>query len=801
MRTGPIKFDGLRLRLSSGWYSIPSYVSADERRRLCKVLAAGVAEIDHVVELDWDTLEEAGAQLQLTRTLVFVRVPAEIEPEGDGLQRVRAALGSVRLGLLQHEAPGLWADVAWQEREIKGPLLTWFKRWLRDPAHPFAKLGIADLPVDEIAKLTAEPAELLIIVEKVIDHRLRYRRQGMAPEDWIRSVMHVAAERLAGRLMQIPGGLLARALDVAASGAEDPLVPALEDYDAGIALAHVGLAWHGGNDLLLGPLVRLASKPVALRRLLELLPGSAWSVAGKLRVHRALRVFLPPPRAVLVAPEPAYSMLPVIEWETIIKSWLVTSFGANHDLTPWALGKLDAVLRRPTEHQLDLPLDWPECPPRWRAAFDDSLTMLAELYDDQLLELDLERGRIHRFDAMDRAWHSRRPNNGREARACFRWLGLTRLLDRIRNLHHLNVLVGELDVTYDLVDPSSSLAAALHGLKGDIFARQRRYRSALNAWTEAGRIATDTAATERLERRRSRALMRLDDPPGLDVGPSTAGDEIVSVLSSLLDVLRSVLAGNPQPGRLQTWNRWLAKEWWFNDDWTSTAVAAALECGDWVEAFKPFKPGPIVEKPTSIGNELLQAWFHAALGDLDRAHSSCEALLAQATAYNDPLDQAFAHRGLAAVAYLRDQTEPAIASLEAALALERDLELPDANLLELELTGWRVLAGHLPITEYSIKLAESERRDSPSYQLARLDSYLRFLASAHAVVAATEPADLIRALQPFIATLEECVPLREHSPWIEPAYQVAAGLADRLETSGMADDATKVRDILALISP
>lgn len=129
MRAWPAKFDGLRLRLSAGWYSLPSYIGADERRLLIAVLSAGIAEVDHIVELDWEVLEEAADKLQLTRSLVFVRVPADVEPDGEALQRVRATLGSVRLGLLQYEAAGVWA------------------------------------------KLTAEPVELLMMAEMVIRHR------------------------------------------------------------------------------------------------------------------------------------------------------------------------------------------------------------------------------------------------------------------------------------------------------------------------------------------------------------------------------------------------------------------------------------------------------------------------------------------------------------------------------------------------------------------------------------------------------------------------------------------------------
>lgn len=756
MRAWPGNYDGLRLRLSSGWYSIPSYVSADERRRLCGVLVAGIAEIDHVVELDWDALDEAAAKLQLTRALAFVRVPPEIEPDGDALARVRATLGSVRLGLLQYEAPGVWADVAWQEREVKAPLLTWLKRWLRDSAHPFAKLGVADLPIDDIAKLTAEPVELLIGVEKVIDHRLRYRRQGMATDDWNRSVMHVAAERLVRRLELIPAKMLAQTLDLAMSG-EEVLVPTVDQRDAVQALARAGLAWYGGNDLLLGPLVRLASEPFVLRRLVELLPASAWSEASKRQVRGALNLFLPPPRAILIAPEPKAAIVP----DEVIRLWLQKA-----DLGP----------------QLEL-----FSSPEWRAAIDASHTMLDELFDDQLLDMDFQRGHIHRFDAVDLAWayHS----EGAKARALFRCLGLTRLLGRVRGQARLDVIIDEIDRTLGLVDSSSTLTAALHGLRGDALARQNRYRAALESWSIAEEITFDEVFADRLDVRRSLARMRLDEAASFDenrhlLGTLADPDDIVQGLVGLTEALQSMLSQGRTAGPVNLF--------WTYDKRAITAIAVSLELGDWTEAINVYKIRE-VDNPRA---QLLRAWIDAALGDLDRAQASFESLLTEATAYGEQLDQAFAHRGLAAVAWLRNQFPSAIASLETALNIERALELPDADLLDLELVGWRVLAGQLALGDYVAKLSELGEPSSPSLRFAVLDSFLRFVASAHAVIQAAAVTDVSVTVHPFVATLEACIPLREHSPWATRACEVVVELAARLAASNLTEDASKLLDVV-----
>jgi tetratricopeptide (TPR) repeat protein len=791
MRAWPGNFDGLRLRLSSGWYSIPSYVSADERRRLCEVLIAGVAEIDHVVELDWDTLDEAAAKLHLTRSLVFVRVPAKIEPDGDALERVRAILGSVRLGLLQYEAPGVWADIAWQEREVKVPLLTWLKRWLRDPTHPFAKLGSADLPVDEIAKLTAEPAELLIGVEKILEHRLRYRRQGMAREDWIRSVMHVAAERLAGRLMQIPAELRSRALDLAMFDTEESaVVPALTDYDAGVALAHVGLAWHGGNDLLLGPLVRLLSEAVVLQRLLELLPGAVWSATGKSRARRGLQVFLPPPRATIIAPEFPYSTWPAISPALALfagfglESSSQSTLGQTLRQLDWVRGFISALLERP------------DIPRNRRAAMDASLNMLDEIEDEQLLDRDFERGQIHRFDAIDRAWAQL--SGGAEAHACLRWIGLTRLLGRVNDSRRLDVLLDEADRTLELVDRSSLVAAAIYGLKGDILAQQSRYRAALVLWEEAGKIVSVPQPRERLAIRRSLAAMRLDEESGAwESSVGLNGGHVVDELAGLLFVLRRIIDVDPQRRPVDK----IDVDFGHDGDRrggrrTITRVAAALEYGEWPYAINLVRTLEYdTNTPEGLRAAVLRAWIRASLGDLDRANACFDDVRALATERGDLLAEAFAHRGLAAVAYLRNHTEPAIASLEAALNIERELELPDADLLELELTGWRALAGQLPITDYSAKLVEYQGRPSASFEFARLDSFLRFLASSRALIETSEAKDLSEAVQPIVDTLEKCIPVREHSIWVPQAREVAVELADRLGESNLNALASNLLDV------
>jgi tetratricopeptide (TPR) repeat protein len=539
-----------------------------------------------------------------------------------------------------------------------------------------------------------------------------------------------------------------------------------------------------------------------MRRLLELLPEDAWSEAGKQKVRRAVQVFLPPPRAAIIAPEPSYSEWPVVERAQAMQSWLSRDLGFDPDLVRWVRRRLENVLQIGPGRQVGMEFrDWPQCPQELRVAIDASLAMLEEIGDSQLLNLDFQRGRIHRFDGLDRAWAQFPAGN--EARAYFRWIGLEQLLGRVRGQYRLDVLIGEAARTLKLVDSSSLLAVAIHGLRGDILARQGRYRLALESWGEARRFAPDKRTVKHLERRRLLAHIRLDETASVGVvrnkvglrGDESSMAEIVRDLIGLGDVLLSIMRFNPQTTRGRGWRQWFDGQWWFNEDTLITEIAAALECGDWVQGIHLDMILQEENRPTSehvFRAELLRAWMRASLGDLDSAHTSFENLLARAVADEERLAQAFAHRGLAAVAYLREQTEPAITSLAAALSIERELDLTDANLLELELTGWRVLAGELTIADYNTKLAESEGVASPSYEFARLDSYLRFVASSNAVIQAAELGDFIAA--PFIGTLEKCVSLREHSPWIRPACRVAAELAGRLADAGMPDEATQIRD-------
>ncbi len=689
MRAWPAKFRGLRLQLSSGWYSIPAHVPAQERARLLELLAAGVADIDDVVELDWHGIDAAAAELQLERALVFVRVPETIEPDGEALRRVRAALGSVRLGVLQYEARGAWADVAWQERGIKPAVLLWIKRWLRDSAHPFAKLGVGELPVDELAGLTAEPVELLLGVEWVMDQRLRHRGQGMARADWRRSVLLFGAQRLGQRIWAIAEKLRGRALDFALANVERTQVSANNDREAALALAGVGLAWAEGNDLLLGPLVRLVGEPVVLRRLLELLPEGVWSEKGRREIAVVMEVLSPPPRAALIAPE-----LPYASWSAIEPKFEIV--GDVEDAS---------------------------------AGLEALKNMFEELSQPALIALDFARGRIHRFDAVDRDVPVA------EYRAYVRAVGLRFLLHHAHDRDRLDVLAEEVERTLELVDPSTPLAAAIRALQGDVLALRGRYRDALECWQPG----EDARARYCCGVRRTFAHLRLDqvdaaiatDREVADVEAFTlfskSHDEDFWARDMVTQLLR-VSGEFDQPGTTPPNAPYLDVR-----PLKATRLAVAVELGDWPQAIhlaNSLPPDPAT--PDGVRIELLRAWIQASLGDLDRAHASFDALRELTARRGDTLGEAFAQRGLAAIAWTREHPELALEALEAARDLERELELPDAELLELELLAWRVQLGQLPRADYDAKLAQLERSDpaaeSPSFAHAlrasqrRLDS-------------------------------------------------------------------------------
>lgn len=582
----------------------------------------------------------------------------------------------------------------------------------------------------------------------------------------------------------------------------------------------MGLAWHEGNDLLLGPLVSLVGEVVVRRRLLELLPEQAWSQQGKQLARACMPPVLPPPRASTIAPYPANS-----SWPAIVPDFPDLCGDDLRELQ-WILDDLPDILSADPEHDLATIREklvaskvWSQCPLHLQTAIEASLAMLAEIDQERLLELDFERGRLHRFDAVDRAWTG--PHEGEEVRAYFRWLGVSRLLERAHTQRRLEVLSNEVDSTVSLVHSATPLCAALWSLQGDILARQDRCQRALECWNVAEQTARDCGVEHllsdyRLALRRMLMRARLDEVVVVEELDDRAFDALESHFLGW-EVPEDVLAHGTVLELVQVAAKLQAiletgvpdAESWAVDvppgsnALRITRIAAALEYGDWPHAIGLAKHlDPDLATAEGIRAELLRAWITASLGDLDHAHATFTDLLQLTTERGDTLTQAFAHRGLAGVAYLRNQTDFAITSLEAAVNLERELELSDAELLDLELVGWRVLAGQLTLEAYNAKLANFDASSaSPSLEFARLDAFLRFLGSARTVIQTTDTETLRVAMHPFIAVLSSCVRLRKVSPRVGPACEVAVELAASLAEAGMHEQAKQVREAVQTIAP
>lgn len=125
---------------------------------------------------------------------------------------------------------------AWLESELKVPLFRALQRSLRAPEAPFAGIACASLPLVELAGYTADPVELLALVERTLVHRLTHAATGTAPVDWGRSVRVALAERITSKtasddeLLLLRGALLeGESVEWRTSAAQQRLV------DAGLA--------------------------------------------------------------------------------------------------------------------------------------------------------------------------------------------------------------------------------------------------------------------------------------------------------------------------------------------------------------------------------------------------------------------------------------------------------------------------------------------------------------------------------------------------------------------------------------
>ncbi|MFO7564131.1 MAG: hypothetical protein R6X02_15910 [Enhygromyxa sp.] len=241
----------LRVVLQPGWYELPSHVEIVEVRRLLELLARGVPGVETVVECTWSELDEV---VLGPAGLVFVSVPEAMTREAT-VERLKAHV--VRLGIYQRAGFGYWPEAAWDETEVKRPLVASLRKSLRAAEHPLAHAGVGELPIELLAGATSEPVELLVLVENTLELALRQHQDQAV--DWEGCAHQAIGQRLARRLAGVDDGLRG-AVAACLASATDGTLTAVEHPREIEQLVRLGLAHTHEGDASLVPLARFGGE-------------------------------------------------------------------------------------------------------------------------------------------------------------------------------------------------------------------------------------------------------------------------------------------------------------------------------------------------------------------------------------------------------------------------------------------------------------------------------------------------------------------------------------------------------------
>lgn len=269
---------GLRVSLSSEPLLLYWHTTDAEVDVLLEIIRAGADDVGSTLVIDESALALLkDRSLPLARTVVAVLV----QNPAVGLNEVMvgAKALSARAALIRFPEPQQ-TGYGWLERDVKSSLYKAMGAWFASVEHPLAPLGVRAFPMMEAAGLTADPVELLALVEAALQHRLRYVDLGMSDVDYRRSLLLATGERLAARAKTIPKEVLPAAVEVLLWGGKGPLEQARFEERAK-ALERAGLGKFLGGELRIGPLGRALSEVEVLGAFEVRLPERAWSSQAK----------------------------------------------------------------------------------------------------------------------------------------------------------------------------------------------------------------------------------------------------------------------------------------------------------------------------------------------------------------------------------------------------------------------------------------------------------------------------------------------------------------------------------------
>jgi hypothetical protein len=249
-----------RVSLPPRRHLFPWYFEPEETSRFAELLAGLLAGVDRHLVLPWPALQTLLSATE-PPTLAATLLVLTLDDPSVNDATIDEALASIACPyvMLQVKVPRD-EGYAWQEKYLKGMLVTLLQEQIADEKHPLAPLNIAALPVRVAASLTTDALGLIDLLEAAIEHRLAHAAQGTSEGHYEASLYAMAGRRFAERLLRLLPYQVQAAIDVLRS--EGLGLWSDERFRAGAkALEEVGLAQVAGGSVSLGPIARRAKDP------------------------------------------------------------------------------------------------------------------------------------------------------------------------------------------------------------------------------------------------------------------------------------------------------------------------------------------------------------------------------------------------------------------------------------------------------------------------------------------------------------------------------------------------------------